>query len=260
MEKSEKMTAKITFLGSGGSRFVVLTQARSSGGWILEMDGEILHIDPGPGALAAAKKYKVNLRKLTGVLVSHTHTDHYTNAELVVEAMTSGARIKRGTVIGNKYAIRGGDGHHAVFSSFHLNAVSNYKALKPGDETNVGRIKITATPTKHKDEKGIGFVFEGSVKIGYPSDGMYFNGQEKHFQGCDCLILNCLRPRSDNWPGHMNTRQALELIKKTKPGFAILQHFGMKMLKGVSFKEAKWIEEESGIKTIAAKDGMKITV
>ena len=254
--------AKITFLGTGGGRFVVINQIRASGGLILEMDGEMLHIDPGPGALVRAKQYGVRLRKLTGLLVSHTHPDHYGDAEYVLEAMTGGAKVKRGTLLGSEYVINGSpdSSFHAVFSKYHLDRIEGYKALKPGDQASIGKIKITATPTKHRAPKGIGFLFEGSKRIGYPSDGEYFKGQERYFQNCDCLIINCLRPRNQTWPEHMNAEQAKELVEKTKPKLAVLQHFGMKMLRGVNFKEARWIQKQTGVKTIAAKDGMKLEI
>jgi len=122
----------------------------------------------------------------------------------------------------------------------------------------VGSIEVTATPTKHREEKGIGFVFRGSKTLGYAGDGEYFAGMERHFEGCDYLILNVLRPRSANWPGHMNTTQAKELISKVRPKLVIIQHFGMLMVKAGPEKEAKWIEEQTGVRTIAATDGMNI--
>jgi phosphoribosyl 1,2-cyclic phosphodiesterase len=254
--------AKITFLGTGGGRVVVTTQARASGGFILEMDDQVFHVDPGPGALVRAKEYGINLRKVTGILVSHAHPDHCADAEMIVEIMTGFVNNKKGVIIGNINVIKGGKKHHATFSPYHLNAAGRYEILKPGDKTTVGKVSITATPTEHgeQEKEGIGFVFEGKEKIGYTSDGEYFRGQEKYFQDCDVLILNCLRPRKETWPTHMNSEQALELISKTKPKLAVLKHFGMKMLRAVPEKEAVWIEKESGVKTIAARDGMVLEI
>ncbi len=249
---------KIIFLGTGGGRVVVTNQIRASGGWILEMDGEVLHIDPGPGALVRAKQYGVRLEKLTGVLVSHAHPDHYNDAEIIVEAMTAGCNKKKGVLIGNENAINGGETYRKVISPYYLKFLERCEILEPGKTTNIGKIKVTATPTKHYEEKAIGFVFEGSKKLGYTSDGEYFDGQENHFKGCNCLVLNVLRPRGDSWPHHMNTGQACKLIGKVKPELAIINHFGMKMLKAVPEKEAKWIEQQTSVHTIAATDGLKL--
>ncbi|RLJ09764.1 MAG: MBL fold metallo-hydrolase [Candidatus Aenigmatarchaeota archaeon] len=247
---------RIIFLGTGGGRFVVINQLRATGGWILEMDGEMFHIDPGPGALVRAKQHGIDLKKLTGVFVSHCHPDHYADAELVVEAMTNGVTKKRGIIVGNVYVIEGNGEYHRVFSKYHLDAVEKWYEVKAGDTLNLGEMKVSFVETRHTEPRGVGFVFKGSFTIGYTSDGEYFEGQEKFFKGCDYLILNCLRSSKVSWPGHMNASQAKELIEKTRPGVAILQHFGMSMLKGVAEMEAERISRETGVKVVAAKDGM----
>ncbi len=254
-----KESAKIIFLGTGGGRFVVLNQLLATGGFILEMDGQVIHIDPGPGALVRAKEYGFNLRKLTGVVVSHRHPDHYNDACMVIEAMTEGARKKKGVLIGSDCIINGDKKDYPVVSKYHLNAVEKYFVMKPGDKINVGGIEVCATPTRHAEESGIGFVFRGSKVVGYTSDGEYFECQEKYFHACDCLIINCLRPGNDKWPGHMNAAMAAKLVKLAKPKMAVLQHFGMKMFR-IALREAERIGKETGIKTMAAKDGMVLEV
>ena len=250
---------KLTFLGTGGGRVVVINQIRATGGWILEMDNQMFHIDPGPGALVRAKEYGIKLRNLTGVLVSHPHPDHYSDAELVVEAMTLGMTKKKGAVIGSRTVMKGGqNSFHPVFSPYHLRGIEKHVALEPGKSTKIGKVKITATPTKHDGEEGVGFVFEGEKKVGYTADGEYFRGQERYFQNCDVLVLNCLRPKDTKWPTHMNAEEAVELLSKTKPGLAIIKHFGIVMLRAVPEKQAAWIQKESGVKTLAARDGMMI--
>jgi phosphoribosyl 1,2-cyclic phosphodiesterase len=249
---------KITFLGTAGGRIVIMTQIRASGGFILEIDSERIHVDPGPGALVRAKQYGVNLRKLTGLILSHAHPDHYTDAEMVIESMTEGTRKKRGVLIGNEYVIRGGEEYRPAVSPFHLKLLERYEILKPGEETNIGKIEITATPTKHGEEKALGFVFRGPKTLGYVGDSEYFEGLEDHFRNCDCLVLNVLRPRNVSWPEHMNSNQAAELIGLVKPKLAVIQHFGMRMLKANPEREAKWIEKQTGVRTIAARDGMTI--
>ena len=249
---------RIIFLGTGGGRFVVITQLRATGGWILEMDNQMLHIDPGPGALVMAKKYRVRLDKLTGILCSHAHPEHYTDLEVVIEAMTRGCTEKKGVLIASEHVLKGEGKYRAVVSPYHQEAVEEVVMLKPGDKTRVGGIQVTATPTRHGDVKGVGFVFKGSHTVGYTSDGEYFKGMEKHYRGCDCLIMNVLRPRGKTWPHHLNTESAAKLVARSKPKLAITQHFGMLALRAGPEKEAAWIQEQTGIKTIAARDGMVI--
>ena len=114
---------RITFLGTGGARFVTIMQIRATGGWILWLDGEMIHVDPGPGALVRAKQYGVNLRKLTGIVISHAHPDHTTDAQVVLEAMTEGALKKKGVVIGNELVYKGSEEFIPDFSKYHLRTI-----------------------------------------------------------------------------------------------------------------------------------------
>ncbi len=250
---------KITFLGTGGARFVTITQMRATGGWILEMAGEMIHVDPGPGALVRAKQYGVNLRKLTGIVISHAHPDHTTDAQMVLEAMTQGALKKRGVVLANGHAFRGGENLIPVFSEYHLKMLERHEVMEPGKKARIGRVSVEAVEARHTEPKALGYVFSGEgKKLGYTGDGEYYEGQESRFRSCDILVINCHRPKESPLKGYMDSEGARKLVEKVKPGTTILTHFGMRMMRGVAEREARWIAKETGLRTIAAKDGMVI--
>ena len=140
---------KIVILGTGGARFVTTRQLRATGGTILELDDQVMHIDPGPGALVRAKEYGVGLDRLTCVIVSHCHPDHYADTELVIEAMTHGTTRAGGVFIGNEHAISGGGEYRPVVSPYHLKALDKYRLMNPGDKVEAGGVEISATPTFH---------------------------------------------------------------------------------------------------------------
>jgi phosphoribosyl 1,2-cyclic phosphodiesterase len=246
---------KITFLGTGGGRYVLINQLRATGGFIIESKNLNMIVDPGPGALVRAKQFHKNLTKLNSVFVSHRHPDHYTDLEVAIEAMTGGAKKKRGILISNENVIKGSDNEPAVVSKFHLDVLEEIHILKPDEEISFLNTKLKTTKCVHANGKCIGFVLEDEKKIGYTADGEYYERQENYFKDCDCLIINCLRPRNAQPYGHMTADKAKILIEKAKPKLAILQHFGMKMLFGVAEREAKWISQETGIKTVTARDG-----
>jgi phosphoribosyl 1,2-cyclic phosphodiesterase len=81
---------------------------------------------------------------------------------------------------------------------------------------------------------------------------------EDHFRGCDYLIMNVLRPRTDSWPGHMNSEGAVKLINGSEPKTPVIKHFGMKMLRGVAYKEAEWMRKQTGTRVVVARDGLVI--
>jgi phosphoribosyl 1,2-cyclic phosphodiesterase len=251
---------RLTFLGVAGGRWVVLRQLRASGGMILELADQKIHIDPGPGALVRASEQKIDLCNLSAVVVSHRHQDHMNDAVVAIESMTKGATKKRGVFISSSSVINGGKDNPPILDSFHKEKLERLEVMSPGDTLKLGKVRVKATPTEHRDAEGLGFLFEGEgMRIGYTGDGEYFRGMEKHFMGCDFLVMNVLRPRTDEWPGHMNSEGALRLVSGARPERAVMQHFGMKMLSGVAEKEAAWISSQSGVKTVAARDGMVIT-
>jgi len=261
---------KLTILGSGGGRFVMLEQARGTGGFVLEIGGKMLFFDPGPGALIAAKKNKVKLKKLDGILVTHSHIDHTNDLNIMIEAMTWGAKKKRGFLVADTVTLNGGKGEPARVSDYHKAPLRSIHLMKAGDRKEIDGLRITATRSTHEEGKPDldfvnnkipthGYLIEaGKERFGYTSDGEYYKGMEKTFQGCDLLVLNCMRPSGNPWPGQMNAKQAGILIGRAKPGMAVLNHLGMKMVFGRAEREAAKIRKETGVRTIAARDGMII--
>lgn len=255
--------AKITFLGTGGGRVVVTNQLRATGGWILEMDGQMVHIDPGPGALVRAKQYKVSLKKLTGAAVSHCHPDHYTDLEVVIEAMNMSGRKegrKKGTLLMNRTAAEGGKGFHPVISEYFLSYLEKHKAMGPGDRASMGPIEVEAVKAVHGDPNAIGFVFRGSRTVGYTADGEYYKGMGKKYRGCDCLVIDLLRPWKRPFRGHMDADMCLKLLEEAGPKKAVIQHFGALVLRAGPERIAEWLQKKSGAEVTAAKDGMRLEV
>lgn len=246
---------EISFLGTGGGRYVLMQQVRATGGFIVKGKNVRMHVDPGPGALVRANQFHEKLNRLNAVFVSHAHPDHYIDLEMVVESMTYGARKKKGFLITNEEIIEGGEKSRPAISKYHLGTLEKYYVVGPDEEINFLNSKLKTTKCQHDNDKCIGFVLEDDKKLGYTADTEYYDGLENYFTGCDCLIVNCLRPRNSEPYGHMTADKAKILIEKAKPKMAILQHFGMKMVFGTADKDAKWMTKETGIKTIAARDG-----
>ena len=54
--------------------------------------------------------------------------------------------------------------------------------------------------------------------------------------------------------------EVIEILKVAKPKKAVITHMGIKILRAGPAEEAKRITEESDVKTIAAKDGLRLNV
>jgi phosphoribosyl 1,2-cyclic phosphodiesterase len=251
---------EIVFCGTGGARFVIMKQLRATGGFIVKGQANI-YFDPGPGALIRSLDLKQNLQKLDAVAISHAHIDHSNDANLIIEAMTNGGKSRRGVLIGSSSALDGNDRFDRVVSAYHQKLVEKRVVVKPGDKLSIKGVSVEATPTKHEDASCVGFKLSSRGKtLGYTGDTEYIPELGRVFSGCDCLILNNLRPAGSPYPGHLDSEMSIRVLKEAKPKKAIIQHFGMGMLRAGPEAEARLIQRESGVETIAAKDGMIVRI
>lgn len=252
---------KITFLGTGGGRFSAISQRRMTGGFRIDnLNGKNYHVDPGPGALVRTYQFGFDPRNLDGVFVSHAHTDHYNDAEILIEAMTRGMTKEYGVVLGNKSVLDGYERWGPGISKYHQSHSKKY-VLGPNQVENINGCSVKGTKTVHGDPEGVGFQIDyRGFKISYTSDTGYFEDLHKYHEGADILIASVLRPGNKSIRGHLCSRNFIELLKEVKPKLAIMTHFGLKMLSIDPIDEAKRITKESGVKTLAAFDGMSFEV
>ncbi len=250
---------RLTFLGTAGGRFATITQMRYSGGIYLEDDVRV-HIDPGPGALRNAWAMGLDPFRTDGILISHCHPDHYNDAEVLIEAMTRGGWEKRGILVGSHSVIDGKSDVGPAISRYHSSLPQNIFSLEAGDKVRIGNLLTEATPSVHNDPSTIGFRFTTSAGIvSYVSDTELTPDIIDVHASADLLVLSVVQPRGRFLPTHMSTDDAMEFVKWARPKLAVLTHLGINALKGDPKKEAEWIEEETGIPTISALDGMSIS-
>lgn len=251
---------RITFLGSGGGRFTTIYQIRATGGVYIE-DKVKIHIDPGPGALVQMHRFGVNPTKTDIIAVSHAHTDHYTDAEVLIEAITNGGTKKKGLVIGSRSVIEGYDIYEGAISKYHLGLVDKVLSMQPGNVVRYKGIKIKAIKSYHNDPTTIGFKIETSHGIiSYLADTDYNDSLIKAHKNARVLILPVTRPLGAKIPYHLSTKEAAKIVEEIKPEISILTHFGLKMIEENPDFQADWIWKETGIRTIAADDGMVVEI
>ena len=94
--------------------------------------------------------------------------------------------------------------------------------------------------------------------ISYTSDTEYFPELHQHHKGADVLIASVIRAGSERIRGHMSVDDFEALIKEVSPKLAIMTHLGMKFIMEHPEREAQRVTHNTGIKTIAARDGMRI--
>jgi phosphoribosyl 1,2-cyclic phosphodiesterase len=254
--------AELIFLGTGGGRFATITQKRRTGGFRLLSKKLNIHFDPGPGALIYSLEAGLNPQKIKAILVSHRHPDHYSNAEVLVEAMTRGMTKKRGIIAAPSNILSGNGITGPLISSYHQKMIKELIITKPNVNFKISKTKIICTRTRHSDPETVGFRLEIPEVgvLGYSSDTEYFEGIEEEYKDVRLLILSVMRPLGSPWTGHLTPKDAVKIVKEVKPEMVIATHFGLKMIFSGPFYEVKTIENQTGIPTIAAFDGMKLKI
>jgi ribonuclease BN (tRNA processing enzyme) len=254
------MASQIIFLGTSGDASVTAKQLRTSGGIILQIDDLQLHLDPGPGALNKAKEYGINLRGNTAVLVSHAHINHCNDLNAVIDAMTLSGLDKRGVLIANKTTIQGSENYRPYLTKYHQDLLEKIIVLEKSQKVAVELVEIHALSADHTDPDTIGFkLFCPRFTLSYTSDTKYNRQLVEEMQGSDILILNVPRPGNKSRNLNLDTESAIKIIEKVRPKLAVITHFGLEMLKADPIIEAREIQKQTGIQTIAAKDGLVIS-
>ena len=103
-----------------------------------------------------------------------------------------------------------------------------------------------------------GHLFVGDVL--YTGDLTYSRGLADHLKGTRLLIVSNTRPRGETIPHHMSTDLSARLISDVKPELAVLTHFGLKLVNMGPEKEVEWLRSETGVTTIAARDGLTLSL
>ena len=237
----------------------MITQKRRTAGIRIIGNGVNLHLDPGPGALVHSIDEGLDPEKVRAVLVSHCHPDHYTDAEVFVEAMTRGMTRKQGLLAAPKSVLEGSDACEVSISSYHQQMVEQRIEAKPGAQFRVGPVDISTTEARHTDPDAVGFRFKTEFgDFAYTSDTEYFKEIAKYYGNVRVLALCVMRPSGKPWKGHMSTEDAIKIISEARPERAVMTHLGMRMLLEGPEKEAKIIQDKTGVPTIAAVDGMTV--
>jgi len=253
---------ELVLLGTGGGRFATITQKRRTGGIRFLYEKLNVHLDPGPGALVYSLEAGLDPQKVNGILISHCHPDHYNDAEVFIEAMTRGMTKKKGLLAAASSVLNGNKQCEPSISKYHQSMPAQVIDAKPGIVFNINNMRVVCAAARHTDTDTVGFRFETPTlgDIAYTSDSEYFEGIGKPYQGVRLLLLCVMRPAGSPWKGHMTSDDAVQILEEAKPEMAVLTHFGMQMIFKGPTNEARFIQEKTGIPTVAGVDGMHITV
>lgn len=238
---------------------MIISQNLASGGLWFNLDGTQFLMDPGPGSIVQVTNRKLNPEELSGIIVSHRHLDHSADVNVMAEAMTEGGYKKRGILFCPRDAIE----EDSILHTYLRKHLESIQYLEAGKSYQIGNISFSAGLRHIHMVENYGLIFKTKKHtIAYITDTKYFDELGSYYKG-DLLMLNVtfLKPRLvPDRPGapidHLSVPDAERLIKDIKPKTAILTHFGMGVWRAKPELVAAELSQKTGIKVIAATDGL----
>ncbi|MFC1904562.1 MBL fold metallo-hydrolase [Chloroflexota bacterium] len=259
MEDKSHSGDTITFLGTGGARFMATTQILASGGLWLNLSGTEILLDPGPGCIVQSTKRKLKADKLSAIIISHRHLDHSADVNIMVEAMSRGGFKPHGWLFAPSDAF----GSEPVIFSYLKKYLDGMEVLQEGKSYSIDNVSFT-TPIRHMHAvETYGMLFSTAKHtFSYIADSRFFDGL-CHSYGGELLIINVAfvepHPPTGNPltpTEHLSVPDAKRIIVELKPKVAILTHFGMTMWRAKPWEIAQRLSQETGVSVLAARDGM----
>ncbi|MFO7951250.1 MAG: MBL fold metallo-hydrolase [Bacillota bacterium] len=252
------MSDWIRFMGTAGARFVVSKQLCSSAGTWCCFKGCKILIDPGPGTLRSCFYNSVILspEELDAVILTHRHLDHSCDVNVIIEAMTQGTFNRRGTLYAPEDAV---SGFEPVVFSHVRKSIENLVVLRERGSYKLGDLYFE-TPLKHHhsvETYGLKFFLDRAC-ISFIADSKFSEDIIDSYKGSDLLVMNVLFKKipTNKDIKHLDLEGAAKLIMGIKPRLAVMTHFGLTMLKENPALLAEELTEKTGVKVLAASDGL----
>ncbi len=253
MEKNRlKAPDGMTFLGTGGARFVIAKQLRATGGMLFRINGKNVLVDPGPESLYRLLSYVPGLTpdKMDAIILSHKHIDHSADINVYLDALSEGGFKKRGLLVAPQDAF----GQDGVVYNYLLDFMEEIKIIKTGLSFALDGLKFTF-PLKHDHRvETYGFKLEcAGYSVSYISDTRFFKELIDAYRA-DIIIMNLIKLEPSEID-HLSVPDCAELIRGIRPKAALITHFGMTIIRAGPWNVARRLTEETGIKVLAAEDG-----
>lgn len=229
-------------------------QILPTGGVWLSWNGLNFCFDPGPGALVRMKENRLSPSKLRGVFVSHIHLDHTGDLFAVLDAITEGAKKKRGFLVAPEEVIKWVPDY--LINS--LEEVVNISRLETGC---VDGVKFYISPPhQHHGVETYGYIFEfEKVKAGFWVDGKFDQELLSFYSQSDVLVLNVVL--WDRRPiDHLCLEDAMRIVEQSRAELFILTHFGMSYLRNGIKRASQLISERTGKRVVSSYYGMAVVL
>ncbi|MFT4312073.1 MAG: MBL fold metallo-hydrolase [Candidatus Woesearchaeota archaeon] len=239
------MVNKLTFLGTAGDYLVLSKQTRYSGGIAIECDDLSLILNPGPGSLVLAKQMGVQLRDFDAILATDTTFLHSHDVGAVASALTHGGLDSRGVVVTYK--------EPPQLSESLKNNLERLIVLPDQGHVALNDVDIRLTTTGKPHLSGV-FIRAPKFHVSFVGDTAFSKSIAKQHQSTEILLLSVTIVEPDGISCSVD--DAISYIQAIKPKVAVLCEYGQKVLNQDLLELVRFIQKETKVHTIAAKDGL----
>jgi ribonuclease BN (tRNA processing enzyme) len=218
---------QLTILGSGTN----LHPTRAAAGYLVRTDQTLL-LDFGPRTLMNLLKTGVNRHRITHILFSHFHADHFSDFitfffDAIIYAKYGGGHRPDLTVIGPRGSRRLLSTIMTTFPSFSRPPFRvTFKEV--GDRSfTIGDTRISPRTMTHvPDLHCVGYRLEYHGKaLAYSGDTQYCDNVVQLCREVDVAVLDCSFPANKPGPAHLHAGQCGQVAKEAGIARLVLSHF-----------------------------------
>ncbi len=217
---------RLTILGSGTN----MHPRRAAAGYLVETDRPFI-MDMGPRTLANLVKTKIDRHRITHLLFSHFHADHFSDfITYYFDAVVYSKLVRRRpdlTLIGPRGSRRL---FRTIFRTFPVFKDAPFRTTieEVGDETfRIGDTRIRARHVRHTPSLScVGYRVEHRGRsCTYSGDSMYCEELVELCDRSDVVVLDCSYPSARPGPAHMHAGECGRVAQESRAGRLILSHF-----------------------------------
>jgi ribonuclease BN (tRNA processing enzyme) len=218
---------RLTILGSGTN----VHPTRAAAGYLVRTDHTFL-LDFGPRTLQNLLKTGVNRHRITHILFSHYHADHFSDFitfffDAMVFTKYEGGTRPPLTVIGPRGTQQLFRTLCATLPGFGQVPFTVYYKEVSDRAFWIGKTKILPRTVTHSpDLHCLGYRIEyGGKSLAYSGDSQYCGSLVRLCGDVDLAVLDCSFPANRPSPVHMHAGQCGQVAKEAGVGQLVLSHF-----------------------------------
>ena len=218
---------QVTVLGSGTN----VHPSRAAAGYLIQTDQTFL-LDFGPRTLSNLIKSGIDRHRITHILFSHFHADHFADFipfffDAVIFCKHQGGTRPPLTLMGPRGTMRLIRSMLTTFPSFDaapfrvtIRELSD-RSFRLG-ETRIRPATVTHAPRLHC--LGYRIEFQDHV-VAYSGDSLYCDNLVKLCRGADLAILDCSFPENRPGTGHLHAGLCGRVAHEAEINQLVLSHF-----------------------------------